>query len=284
MRGPDILIRTISEAAITDRYGNRWQYQSRSDHHSKIACWGILFDLLGTSGVIREQAAAGALVFGINHEMRDFKHNRKKDLDLVLARPRGAQRRKGEELTFRSLTKKHGIKLSPEEELQLNSLPALARGDVGSVLMALEAKACMTEHVKALPRLYDELNSSHETIHASAEDAVAIGFVMVNFAEHFLSPGRNKFDLRRRRPDISVHSQPGVSERVVEKIHEMPRRTKPGEQGFDALAIVVVDCGNDGSPVRLVERPPAPQPGDIYNYARMIQRAAQAFEARFRTI
>lgn len=44
---------------------------------------------------------------------------------------------------------------------KLGSLPELPRAPVGAVLMALEAKAAMTEHVKALPRLYDELNSSH---------------------------------------------------------------------------------------------------------------------------
>jgi hypothetical protein len=133
----------------------------------------------------------------------------------------------------------------------------------------------MTEHSKSRPRLYDELNSSHETIHASADEAVAVGFVMVNLAEEFRSPSRTK---------ITKHKQPGVTEKVIQKIGQMPRRTKPGEQGFDALAIVVVDCRNDGSPVRLVTKPPAPPAGDIYEYEMMVRRAAQLYASRFRVL
>jgi uncharacterized RmlC-like cupin family protein len=44
--------------------------------------------------------------------------------------------------------------------------------EVGAVLIALEAKACMTAHVKALPRLYDELNSSHQCVHGSSSPRV----------------------------------------------------------------------------------------------------------------
>jgi hypothetical protein len=49
MFGPEILVRTLSKATRVDRSGNRWQYHSRSDHHSKVACWGIIFDLLRTT-------------------------------------------------------------------------------------------------------------------------------------------------------------------------------------------------------------------------------------------
>ncbi len=34
MYGPEILVRTLSKPTRTDRYGNLWQYHSRSDHHS----------------------------------------------------------------------------------------------------------------------------------------------------------------------------------------------------------------------------------------------------------
>ena len=95
----------------------------------------------------------------------------------------------------------------------------------------------MTEHNKATSTSLRRalLNSSHETIHASADEAVAVGFVMVNLAERFRSPSRGG-------EEITEHDQPHVTKHVVEKIGQMPRRTKPGEHGFDALAIVVVDC------------------------------------------
>ena len=46
MDGPGILARSMSTPRITDKFGNAWQYHSRSDQHSKVACWALLFDLL----------------------------------------------------------------------------------------------------------------------------------------------------------------------------------------------------------------------------------------------
>jgi len=256
-----------------------WQYHSRSDHHSKVACWGILFDLLNESQVLRSHAEKGVIAFGLNHEMRDFKHNRKKDLDLVVGRPTDAVRPGGP--GFRDLVARYGIVLAAHERKRLKSLPDVRMAPVGSVQMALESKACMTEHVKALPRLYDELNSSHETIHASAEEAIAVGFVMVNLASGFCSPGRQTGPLERV---MTLHDQPAVSSRVVDKVMEMPRRTKMGEQGFDALSIVAVECRNDGSLVTLVDAAPAPPTGDIFHYGSMIRRVEQLYASRFRQV
>jgi hypothetical protein len=279
MHGPSILASSISARAEVDCNGNAWQYNPRSDHHSKVACWGVLFDLLGESPVLRKHVASGAVVYGINHKMRDFKHNREKDLDLVLARPRDSQ--VASEDGFKSFVEYYGIVLTKEEKKILSGLPDIRRGDVGSVQMALEAKACMTAHVKALPRLYDELNSSHETIHASADEAIAVGFVMINAATQFLSPGRQVAHVRKASVKINPHKQPADAKRVVAKVHEMPRRTKMGEQGFDALSIVLIECRNDGTPVPLMTEPPAPRPGEIYDYEAMIHRLAQLYSTRF---
>lgn len=282
MYGPAILARTLEANRREDKNGNVWQYHSRSDHHSKVACWGILFDLLRESPILREHVSSGAVVFGINHEMRDFKQNRKKDLDLVLARPRETTAPSKKRGTFKSFVTRYGIVLTTEEQKALDGLPDVNLGAVGAVQVALEAKACMTEHVKALPRLYDELNSSHETIHASADVAIAAGFVMINIASEFVSPGRQASGKGAKQ--VTKHDQPAVAERAVQKIHEMPRRTKPGEHGFDAMSIVVIDCRNDGSPVRVSTVPPAPKAGDIYEYGLMIRRVAQLYASRFRVL
>ena len=50
--------------------------------------WGNCGRCEALAAVLRGHVKSGAVVQGINHEMRDFKQNRKKDLDLVLARPR----------------------------------------------------------------------------------------------------------------------------------------------------------------------------------------------------
>ena len=111
--------------------------------------------------------------------MRDFVHDRKKNLDLVLCTP-GETTTEGDLL---GLASDYDIVLTDEERAVLDGLPALVRAPVGSVMMALEAKACMTAHQRALPRLYDELNSSHLTVHGASEQAIAVGFTMINAAE-----------------------------------------------------------------------------------------------------
>lgn len=279
MYGPEILIRTLSSVTRRDRSGNLWQYHSRSDHHSKVACWGVVFDLLATTPLLRRHVEAGVVCFGINHEMRDFVHDRKKNLDLVLCTPRGITTN----TTLSSIATDYGIELTDAEQAILKGLPKLVRAPVGSVVMALEAKACMTAHQRALPRLYDELNSSHLTVHGASEQAIAVGFTMVNVASRYLSPDLNKKN-RSTDPEWSQHRQPRDAQLAIDKIKQLPRRAKVGDVGYDALSIVVIDMPNDGSPVSLVKTPPAPQAGDIYLYETMIARLSGIYATRFKDL
>lgn len=281
MHGPAILVRTLSKADRRDRFGNDWQYHSRSDHHSKVACWGIVFDLLRVSPLLRRHVEAGVVHFGINHEMRDFVHDRKKNLDLVLCTAASGPAKA--EKTLAAMAADYGIVLNDTENAELEKLPALGLAPVGSVLMALEAKACMTAHQRALPRLYDELNSSHLTVHGATDQAIAAGFAMVNITSRYLSPDLNKKN-RATDPEWSEHKQPRDAELAVDKIRQLPKRSKTGDTGYDALAIVVIECVNDGSPVRLVTSPPAPQTGDIYHYSSMIDRLAHIYATRFKDL
>ncbi|NML73051.1 hypothetical protein HHL25_02815 [Rhizobium sp. S-51] len=281
MFGPAILARTLSIPSRIDEFGRSWQYHSRSDHHSKVACWGIIFDLMTTCPLLRRHVENGSVFFGINHEMRDFVHDRKKNLDLVLCTA-GREEKKNKPLSLNSMTADLGILLDEVEAGQLESLPLLSRAPVGSVLMALEAKACMTAHQKALPRLYDELNSSHATVHGSNDQAIAAGFAMVNMSTEYLSPDRNKGANIDLRP--SSHAQPKSAQITVDKLRQLPKRSRPGEVGYDAFAIVVVDCKNDGSAIKVVTGEPAPQAGDIFNYEAMIERLAHIYATRFKDI
>jgi hypothetical protein len=63
----------------------------------------------------------------------------------------------------------------------------------------------MTAHQRALPRLYDELNSSHTTVHGASDHAIAAGFAMINIAPRYLSPDLNKKN-RASNPVWSVHN------------------------------------------------------------------------------
>lgn len=279
MYGPDILVRTLSSPTRRDKSGNSWQYHSRSDHHSKVACWGVIFDLVLTTPLLRRHIDAGVVCFGINHEMRDFVHDRKKNLDLVLCTPGGDP----SDDTLANIASDYCIQLSSAEEAALAGLPRLVKAPVGSVLMALEAKACMTAHQRALPRLYDELNSSHLTVHGSSEQAIAVGFTMVNIASDYLSPDLNKKN-RAKNPEWSHHKQPRDAQLAIDKIKQLPRRSKAGDVGYDALSIVVIDMPNDGQPVRLIKSLPAPQASDIYDYDAMIARLSAIYATRFRDL
>ena len=145
-----------------------------------------------------------------------------------------------------SIAAAYKIELTPSERAELDALPLLRRAPVGSVLAALEAKACMTAHQRA-PRLYDELNSSHLTVHGANDHAIAAGFAMVNIASRYLSPDRNR-QKTAKRPVWSTHDQPRDARLAIDKVRQLPRRSRAGDTGYDALSIVVVECANDGSP------------------------------------
>ena len=279
MDGPDILARSMSVPRITDKFGNQWQYHSRSDQHSKVACWALLFDLVHHCPLLKQHIADKKVGFGINHEMRDFKNNRSKYLDLVICTP-GTPADTGNS-TFVNLAGQYHVDLTSGQKSQLASYPPLNRVPVGSVHLALEAKAAMTEHVKALPRLFDELNSSHLAIHGSADFAIAAGFAIVNNAISFVSSDRNKFPLMANNSIVTKHVQPKATERTIKKLEEIPRRTHGGAEGFDALGIIVLELRNDGTPATIVTTAPAPAPADVWHYDQMIRRIASLYANKF---
>lgn len=279
MHGPAILGRFLARPGAPDKYGNSWQYNSRSDRHSKVGCWGVAFDMLVTSSRLREHAARGHVVLGVNHQMTDFATGRRKVLDLVIARP--SSRELGTGRTFKGLIAQYGIELSAVEARHLDALPDLQVAGVGAVLLAVEAKACMTAHVKALPRLYDELNSSHLCVHGASGSALAIGYVQVNSSASFLSSVTNNFPLADFPKRYTKHRQPDDTLRVIAKMQEIPRRSKSSEVGFDGIGISVLDFDNDGGSVSVVDQPPAPQQGDSFYYASMIVRMANEYDQKF---
>ncbi len=282
MEGPKIIARSISELRIPDRHGNEWQYHSRSDRHSKITCWAIIFDLIQHCRLLRDHIAAGKVGFGINEKLRDFRTQRAKNLDLIVCTPNpaGPAQRKPVE-TFADLANEFDVVLTSKERAQLASLPRFDRVAVGSVCIALEAKATMTEHTKALPRLHDELDSSHLTIHGHADHSIAAALSMINYAPRFSSPDRNKHNMARRGRVVRDQLQPESTLRTIQKVREIRRRSIPSEQGFDAIGIIVVDFVNDGNPMTIVTKAPAPQPSDDFHYDRLIERICSQYRAKF---
>jgi hypothetical protein len=269
----------MTPTRLFGKRGYRAQYHQQSDSHSKVISWAILFDLLLESSLLRSHVGAGKVVAGVNHEMSDFAMGRKKDLDLVIATPGAGDRPRR---TFAQLAEHFRVDLTLREQALLAGLPILREAAVGSVLVAVEAKAAMTAHQKARPRLYDELNSSHATVHGAADQAVAAAAVIVNHAETFLTYDQNKLGLDSALPLVLArHKQPRDTQLVIDKIQQLPRRSGTGTYGFDALGIVVLDCRNDGSAVDVVTGPPAPGPASDYHYDQMVRRVAAHYAYRF---
>ena len=152
--GPGLLVASMVPRARGFKHGNCWQYHSRSDHHSKVACWSLLFDLLRHCALLRQHATDGLVGYGLNHEMRDFRTGRKKNLDLVVCRPRSVAWHAAPAPTFADQAQEIDIVLDTHARGELARLPTIHEMAVGAVHIALEAKACMTEFIKAKPRLY----------------------------------------------------------------------------------------------------------------------------------
>ncbi len=280
MDGPDILAQTLTVPALTgSKKPKLWQYHSRGTRHSITPCWGVLFDLLGESAVLREHVAAGKVVFGLDHKMHDFAADRPKNLDLVIARPTSDGGRTGK--TFRDLPELHHMELTSAQRTRLESFPDPEEGPVGAALLALEAKAMFTAYGKSYPRFYDELNSSHRAIHGSSNNALAVGLAIVNVAERFISPIINPDYPTTGQAELSNHNQPKDALGAIDKVRQLPRRTSDEGVGYEGLGIVLIDCPNDGTPVTVATEPEVP---DNYQYERMVTRIANEYDVRFRNI
>lgn len=271
MDGPSILAQTLSVPAPTrTRNPEMWQYHSRGGRHSITSCWGVLFDLLQHSALLRAHVETRKVVFGLDHKMHDYAANRSKNLDLVIARPHqdGWPKQRSPRL-FSELPALHDMHLDGDQRTRLTALPNPVEGAVGAVHLALEAKACMTAFTKSYPRLYDELNSSHAVIHGASNRALAVGLAIVNVADEFVSPVG-----KRNR-----HTQPKDALGAMAKVEQLPRRSGDEGVGYDGLGIILLDIKNDGS---LVSLPSAPPVSVNYEYGRMIVRIANEYDVRFR--
>lgn len=248
MLAPEKFALWMSSNVHTDAYGE-YRYHPRSDAHSKQLCLYVLEDLLENCRVIRAQAEQRRLVYGINKELRSMS-GKKKTLDLAIGIPAG--------------TVEHGAE-------------PIAMGEISDLLFSCEAKSCMTEHGKSKPRLYDELSSSHEIVHQGWPDAIATGISIVNIADEFVSPLRQ----RPGQPlEVTHHKQPDAAGGMVEHLRGLRFRDSVGGVGFEAYSTVVIDCDNR-APATLWVDPPAPQPGDLDAYETFLERICGFWEERF---
>ena len=250
MGAPEKFTAWLSKHQHVDRkYGHIYRYHSRSDAHSVALCEEIVADLLARCDVLREQAARGEAVYGINH-LFVFPSGKKKTLDLAV----GA--------AFDPLPPAGGA--------------AMRQGRIRELYVACEAKTVMTEHSKSKPRVYDELSSSHEIVHQGNPQAIAAGVTVVNIAGTFAAPLRQTVGPLH----VSQHRQPEAAGGMIQHLRGLPIRHEVGKVGFDAYTTIVVDCDNV-TDVRLWTEPPAPQMGDSDHYDTFIERMARFYAERF---
>ena len=274
MRGPTILARSMSIATQRGKSLREWQYHSRSDSHSKVACWTLLFDLLHECDAIRTAAEQGRLGFGINHTMRGAIN---KKLDLVLT-VLPASQKPGKRATFAFHVSKWGVALSDEDRAALGRLPVLhaqRSDDISEVAIAIEAKACMTEHVKSLPRLHAEILATGYLAKRASPNCISAAYTLVNAAPTFVTPSA--------KSTVNRHKQPDAARRVVEMLSQaVPTASDSAGYGYDAIGTTVIDCRNDGSQVLVIHDDPAPSTTEHTHYEQMVVSLGAAFRQRFR--
>lgn len=274
MKGPTILARTLSVPTSRGKSTREWQYHSRSDTHSKVACWTVLYDLLGQCDIFRQHAEAGRIAFGINHQIVGPIN---KTLDLVVTRP-SPRASRAHQVSFIDLVDRYGIQLDDSDRQELALLPRIwaerSSRDISEVVIALEAKACMTEHSKSLPRLHAEILATGYLAKRAQPNCITVSYSMVNAARSFVTPSSSQ--------RTNQHSQPGDASKVIEMLgRAVPRATDLPAIGYNVVGAIVVDCRNDGSPITLVSGAPAPDASSHINYEQMIFSLCSEYRARF---
>ena len=236
------------------KYGHVYKYHSRSDAHSIALCTFVAEDLLAQCDALREQASSGKIAFGINIEHL-WPNGKKKTIDLAIGRPKT---------------------LDPKGS-SIKGFPKAV--EMSDALISCEAKTAMTEHKKSQPRIFDELGSSHEIVQGFPY-ALAVGITMVNIADKFASPLRQK---SRKNIFYLPHRQPDVAASMIQHLRGLPIREAVEQQGFDAYCTFVVKTDNISS-ASLWTDPPAPQPGDKDHYQTAISRITRFYSERFGSI
>jgi hypothetical protein len=206
-----------------------YMYHPRSDAHSVALCRLVAEDLLERCGLLREHARRDRIAYGINvsHHWPNCKH---KTIDLAFGVPTELATEPSEVPSIRRATK------------------------FADVLISCEAKTVMTEHKKSQPRVFDELSSSHEIVHQGKQEAIAAGITVVNIADTFVSPLRQR---KRRELHVTKHRQPEVTESMVKHLRGLPVRETIGSVGFDAYCTIVINCDNQKE-ATVWSDPPAP--------------------------
>jgi hypothetical protein len=151
---------------------------------------------------------------------------------------------------------------------------SIAKADPSEIWIAVDAKAIMTEHGKARRNRQRDLNSMGEILRRKNPVPVTGAYVVINMADSFRSPLRNKITQHKNIERIVTET--------VSLMMEVLKNGEAGRPGLDAVGITVIDYTNtEGSECRLVEGPPAPDSISPLHYDRFISALCAEFSQRF---
>jgi hypothetical protein len=222
-------------------------YHPRSDKHSNSLAQAIVDDLVRHCPAIRNRAKRGELVYSLNCTLRAGTADW--NVDLVLGPPPLESR----------VPKKSG---------------PIARAVPSTVQIAIEIKAVMTEHRKAVKNRKRDLEAHHEHVHNYDNNAIAGGLLVVNAAETFQSP---------LRPEVTVHrDSAALVSHCIAELRAVSMRGGPKGYGLDAKCAVVVSVDNvNRSSAKFVTAAPAPAIGDPMHYDALIRTVCDQYTRRF---
>lgn len=222
------------------------RYHPRSNKHSNALAECIVGDLLRSCASMAQKAAEGKLVCDLNNTI--MVNNTDWNIDLVFGTPALGE----------------SIAPTPPSLIR-RAMPA-------TILVAIELKAVMTEHHKAVRNRKRDFEAHHSHVHAYKQGAFAGGVLLINGSERFKSPTRAADDITTHRNHMAQ------VEHCVAEMRAVATRPGPSGIGLDGKAAIVVDCDNmNPETFRYVTGKPAPQLGDPMYYDAFIQGICNYF-------
>ena len=252
MPGPNILVDSFTSRGVTCGY----QYNSRSDWHSVLTCWTAIFDLLrhardkaagGMPSSLWQDLKAGRLGFGINHTI--VSHAQEKRIDIVICEVIPTLGFKGK--NFADIPKKHSFAINQSDDITfLNEIKTLPFYEVdsahmGEVRIAIEAKAAMSDLVKAIPRLFAEILATGIIVrdaqtHRAWGKTVVASVNLINTATAFKSSTKGEVKKNGTSEATSV-----LNMLATAFFSGIASKAFNGTPIYSAVGALLIECEND---------------------------------------
>lgn len=220
-------------------------YHPRSNRHSNALAEAIVSDLVANCAAIAADMRRGALVYDLNFDLGGRSNW---NVDLVIGQP-------------------------PPAGENPSNVAVRRRASPSTVRIAVELKAVMTEHRKAVKNRARDLEAHHTHVHAYDRRAIAAGLLVVNAADRFRSPLRGEPTVHRNVDSLVRH--------CVDEIRAVEMRGPSHEAGIEAKAVLIVDYDNMGGTATYGDAKFAPRVGDPIHYDAFIQRICSEYEVRW---